>query len=284
MFVVAVASIMSAAMPARASDIILIADARGKQLDTATAALANAGHRVEVRLVDDANALATKDGTVFLAAGKRSAAALAAASSSSSRSSAAFLVKRADAPSTIASVVLEPSPEAQLAWARIAFPGRTRVVMPRNDKRDDEAWQQAAKRTGMTLVLVDVRAPGEAVPALAAALPGAPSIIVFVADPIAVTPDTVAPLVQSALASRTPAIGFASYFLKVGALAAVHVDVGASALQALDLALAPPLAIGSPSTTSLAVAPTNGRLVVDGKLAERLGVVTREGAGVEVRR
>ena len=263
--------------------VVIVADAPGKLVEDARLALAASGRTVEVRILegDGARAFAGSGASgeriVFLAAGKKSALALAR---SSIATKAAFLVKREDAPESIASVVLEPSPEEQLAWARIAFPGRTRVIVPRSPSgaqaREDDRWRAAATKTGLTLALVDVKSAGEAVPALEAALKGAPSIIVFVADAVAVTADTVAPLVKSALGSRTPAIGFSTYFLKVGALGAISVDAGAMASQALALAL--------DASASRAVSPERARLIVDGKLAERLGVVTRDGPGVEVRR
>lgn len=279
-------------------DVVIVADAPGKLVEDARATLGASGRRVEVRILEsdglgaDADrafapvlgTTATTPTAVFLAAGKRSARALARTSIASK---AAFLVKREDAPPGIAAVVLEPSPEQQLGWARTAFPGRMRVIVPRSPSgaqaREDGRWQAAAEHAGLTLVFVDVNSPGEAVPALEAALKGPPSLIVFVADAVAVTADTIAPLLRSALASRTPAIGFSSYFLKVGALGAIAVDAGAMAAQALRLASGA-RASGALSGELGPISPDSARLIVDGKLAERLGVITRVGPGVEVRR
>jgi ABC-type uncharacterized transport system substrate-binding protein len=258
-----------AGAPAQPSRVVVIEDAPSKLVDEAVAGLIKDGKSVEVRalgapLVDAAD-------TFFLAAGPKSAQALA---SSTMQQRAAFLVKASDAPATLASVALDAPLSSQLQWVKLAFPGRARVIVPRSSGAADAALTNAAQAAGLALVLVDVKSPGEAVPAVMDALKksGGPAVILLVPDPVAVTPDTVAPLVQSALADRAPVVGFSTYFLKVGALAAVATDAPDMARQALA------------ATSPGAQAPKSGHLVVDGRLAERLGVSVHDGPGVEVRR
>jgi ABC-type uncharacterized transport system substrate-binding protein len=275
---------MHAALPA-AAHVVVVADAPGRLVDEAIAGLAKDGTVVDLRLVGEVDGLGVLVGpsVVFLAAGPKSARALASWSpSTTAPKRAAFLVKSADAPANIAAVSLDAPLAQQMAWLKSAFPGRSRVIVPRSDAHGDAEIKDAAQKAGLTLALVDVKSPGEAVPAVDDALKksSTPSMILLVPDAVAVTPDTVAPLVQDALSLRTPVVGFSTYFLKVGAIAAVAVDAAAMAKQAIALAVSQ----ASPAASVAVVAPESGHLVVDGRLAERLGVAVRDGAGVEVRR
>ncbi|MCC7069675.1 MAG: hypothetical protein IT383_00015 [Deltaproteobacteria bacterium] len=240
----------------------------------ARATLSAAGAQVSVDTVAEAARGWGRPDEVWLALGKGAAHALAAAPP---RMRAAVLVRAGEA-SGLPAVVVDVPLELQLGWLAAAFPGRTRVLVPRRPGgSDDAALVSAARARGLSLELVDVHHPGETVPALQAALrrPGAPALIFLVPDATALTPDTLAPLAQSALEARAPLVGFSSYFLRIGALAASVSDVGPSARQAVALAQA---------GVAVEEAPRAARLLVDGRLAERLGVPVREGPGVEVRR
>ncbi|MBI1948429.1 MAG: hypothetical protein HYS27_22270 [Deltaproteobacteria bacterium] len=241
----------------------------------ARAALVASGAAVVVRTVAEAaRTWADADDAVWLALGKVAAKALANAPP---RSRAALLVRAGEA-GGLPAVVVDVPFERQLAWLAAAFPGRTRVLVPRRPgNAADAALRAAAATSGLTVELVDVHQPGETVPALQAALrrPGAPALILLVPDATALTPDTLAPLAQSALEARAPLIGFSSYFLRIGALAASIAEVGPSARQAVAAAKA---------GVVVEEAPRAAHLLVDGRLAERLGVPVREGPGVEVRR
>lgn len=240
----------------------------------ARASLHAAGAQVSVDTVAEAAHGWGAPDDVWLALGKGAARALATAPP---RLRAAVLVRAGEA-SGLPAVVVDVPVDLQLGWLAAAFPGRTRVLVPRRPGGSDDATLvSAARARGLSLELVDVRHPGETVPALQAALrrPGAPAVIFLVPDTTALTPDTLAPLAQSALEARTPLVGFSSYFLRIGALAASVADVGPSARQAVALARA---------GAAVEEVPRSARLQVDGRLAERLGVPVREGPGVEVRR
>lgn len=246
----------------------------------ADASLSGAGARVSVRSVPEAaRALASvgpgsDDDALWLALGKGAAPALAAATP---RRRAALLVRHGEA-AGLPAVVVDVPVDAQLGWLAAAFPGRSRVLVPRRPGSGvDELLRAAAASHGLRLELVDVERPGETVPALQAALRrgSAPALVFLVPDSTALTADTLAPLAQMALEARAPLVGFSPYFLRIGALAAVASEVGPSARQAAALALS-----GQP----VEEAPRAARLLVDGRLAERLGVAVRESPGVEVRR
>lgn len=246
----------------------------------ASVALSVAGASVSVQTTQQAaRALASSgagsdDDALWLALGKGAAPALAAATP---RKRAALLVRTGEA-AGLASVTLDVPIDTQLGWLAAAFPGRARVLVPRRPVAVvDAALRSGAAAHGLHLELVDVQGAGETVPALQAALrrSGAPSLIFLVPDSTAITADTLAPLAQTALEARAPLVGFSSYFLRIGALAAVVSDVGAAARQAAGLALA---------GVAVEEAPRGARLQVDGRLAERLGVAVREAPGVEVRR
>jgi hypothetical protein len=238
--------------------VIVLAD-NPVTAETARSALAANGAFVDiVGVAQHATALARTDITL-LGLGRESCAHLAAAATS----------RRA--------CIDQVAPAAQqLALVARGFPGRTRVIVLRDPARraDDEALRGAAAAAGLTLVLVDVASPGEAVPAFVAALraPGPPSILLALPDTTVLTADTVAPLSQAALSARVPLVGTSGYFLKIGAVAAVVVD-GAGAARA---ALAVARGEGRP--------PTRVSMLVDGRLAQRLGIPVRAGDGIEVRR
>lgn len=246
----------------------------------ADAALSGAGARVSVQSVPEASRAlrsigpGSDDDALWLAVGKGAAPALAAATP---RKRAALLVRHGEA-AGLPAVVVDVPLDAQLGWLASAFPGRSRVLVPRRPgSRVDGSLLAAAAAHGLRLELVDVERPGETVPALQAALRrgSAPALVFLVPDSTALTADTLAPLAQMALEARAPLVGFSPYFLRIGALAAVASDVGPAARQAAALALA-----GQP----MEEAPRAARLLVDGRLAERLGVAVRESPGVEVRR
>src|SRR5262249_45639355 len=150
-----------------------------------------------------------------------------------------------------------------------AFPGRTRLVVVRSPAfgaAHDAALVAAAKARGFSLAFGDAASAGEVVPALEAALRqgSGPAVVWLLPDNQSITADSVAPLIQEALARRVPVVGFSAYFLRVGAVAAVTVDYAGLGKQAAQLAQA---------GTLHREAPTAARLIVDEKLAQRLGVV-----------
>ncbi|MFH1810222.1 MAG: hypothetical protein ABIJ09_15860 [Pseudomonadota bacterium] len=212
----------------------------------------------------------------WLALGPRATALL---KSSPHPRRAALLVQQQEIPPGLAAVPLELPYAQQVAWLKTGFPGRLRLVVLRQPGGpvDDEALRQAAQAAELDLVLVDVRRSGDAVPALEGALRDRrhSSLLWVLPDPVAVSTDTVAPLVQAALAARVPVVGFSDYFLRVGALGAVVVDYRAVGSQAYGMAR-------DLATSTQAAA--SAHLEVDGRLAERLGIAVDSGPGVQVRR
>lgn len=265
----------------KADHVVLLADGNGKPFVEAKAGLESAGFTVE-GVKPDAPQLAERikrahAGETWLSLGPDSSRVLARVSVPRR---AAALLRESEMPAGVSGVGLEVPAGRQVKWMKQAFPGRTRLIVlrrPGGGVVDDAQLQHAARENGMTLVLADVRHAGEAVPALETALrSNTRSALVWLApDPVAVNSDTVGPLVQSALAYRVPVIGFSAYFLRAGALGAVVVDFGACARQAYALASSP---------TVVHQPPANARLVVDARLAERLGVTVQPGEGVELQR
>ena len=211
-------------------------------------------------------------GTVALALGPRAAAKIAA----SRAPRAAALVRAAEAPASVPAVVLEAPLAAALPVLARTFPGRTRVLVVGRVVDAAPALAAAARAAGLTIEVVAAPRADVAVPALERALATdrRRTIVWLAPDAEVVTGDVVAPLVRAALAARVPLIGFSRYFLSAGALGAVSVDYGAASTRALTLASAAGAPHEPPSTT----------LVVDGRRAERLGVVVKGGPGVEVSR
>jgi ABC-type uncharacterized transport system substrate-binding protein len=257
-----------------------VADAIGKQSNDVAAALTASHHTVRVQRFDEPLPGAADD-VVVLAVGKKSARAVAA---SALPRKAALLVSSADAPVNLAAVVVDVPLADQMAWIARALPGRSRLVIARNPARagSDETLKSAAAAAGLTLLLVDVTTPGEAVPAVAAALdrPGGKAVLLLVADDAVVTADTIAPLMQAAFRARAPVVGFSLYFAKVGAVAVVSTDTAVMAGEALALALRAPVHGETPGHRSSASAG----LLVDGRLAERLAIPVQSGPHIEVRR
>ncbi len=208
----------------------------------------------------------------WLALGPHSAAALAAASP---RARAAAWLLEADAPASMPAVTLEVAPAQQVQWIAAAFPDRRRLIVLRQPAAARDAMLRAAA-IGFTLDLVDVTHPAEAGPALEVALrsDAARSILWLLPDPVALTPETIGPLLQLALGARAAAVGFSQYFLRAGALGAFVVDPGAAALRAVELAHLPGVTREPPPVAVLAL---------DAGLAGRLGVRISPAPGVELR-
>ncbi len=233
-------------------------------------------------IVQSVDAPIAADDRVLLAVGRKSAQKI---SGIDGRKRAALFISRKDAPAGLAAVVVDTPAAVQLPWLAAAFPGRRRVVVARQpgraDRIDDELIA-AAVVAGLDLLLVDVARPGDAVAAVDAALarPGGKAIVLFIADDAVITADTIAPLMQAAFRARVPVVGFSAYFKKVGAVAVVDTDVA----QMVDEALA--MATASVDCVAPCIAPqvasASARLVVDGRLAERLGIPVQAAAHVEV--
>ncbi len=174
-------------------------------------------------------------------------------------------------------IQLEPTLEMQLDWIARAFPGRNRVLLLRSqvEPRHAELARQAEAR-GLRLVFVDVTGGGDAVRALQAEVTTEreKTVVWLRPDDKAVNASTVGPLCKRALAARVVAVGFSSYFLKAGAVAAVQQDFERTGQQLLRQAHGP---------RGQAV-PQHTGLEVNGRLAGRLGVSVQDGAGVVVRR
>lgn len=282
---------MLASAGARADSVVVVADALGKQSADVAAALLARHHTVRVLGVDDAAVAASIEASieavkgqdvVVLALGKKSAARVDRATA---MKKAALFVSDKDAPAALAAVVVDVPLSSEVAWIARALPGRSRLVVARQPRRADldAALAAAAAAASLNLVLVDVNVPGEAVPAIDAALakPGGKAVLLFVADDAVITADTIAPLMQSAFRARVPVVGFSSYFARVGAVAVVATDVAAMVDEALALARAP--ACTAPCAAPH-VASASAHLSVDGRLAERLGVPVQAGDHVEVSR
>lgn len=245
------------------------------------AALTAAHHTVRVQSVAEVLPGPSED-VVVLALGKKSARAVAGAPIAKK---AALFVSHADAPADLAAVVVDVPLADQMMWIARALPGRSRLVIARNPARAatvDATLKSAAAAAGLTLLLVDVASPGGAVPAVAAALdrPGGKAVLLLLADDAVVTADSIAPLMQAAFRARVPVVGFSLYFAKVGAVAVVSTDTAVVAGEALALALRAPVKGEAPPHKS----STSAGLLVDGRLAERLGIPVQSGPHIEVRR
>ena len=238
--------------------VVLLADNVAAAQSARSALVADGAFVELVAVADGATALTRADATL-LGFGRASCARLASAATTRK-----------------ACIGLEATAAQHLTLVARALPGRTRVIVLRDPARstDDEALRAAATAAGVTLVLVDVKSPGEAVPAFVAALraPGPPPVLLTLPDKTVLTADTVAPLSQAALSARVPLVGTSAYFLKIGAVSAIIVD-GADAARA---ALATARGESRP--------PPRASMIVDGRLAQRLGIPVRAGDGIEVRR
>jgi len=276
------ALICALAVPTTAArQVYVVVDRDTRAYRQAIEGIERAGHHVTRLEADDARTAAAlralPRGTLALSMGPRSTRLLAA---SGSTEGAALFVRGDAAPAGLPAVTLEVPYEQQLGWIKAAFPGRRRLIVlrqPGSAALDDVSLQETVRTAGLELILADVATAGDAVPALEAALRGQRrgALVWLLPDPVAISTSTVAPLIQTALASRVPVVGFSDYFLRVGAIAAVSVDYGACGLQALRLAAA-----GAP----VHAPPASARLLVAGRLAERLGIAVREAPGVEIRR
>jgi len=260
--------------------VVVVTDAIGSQSSDVVAALTASRHTVRLQSISEGLPTGLGDDVVVLAVGKKSARAVAL---SPVPRKAALFVSHADAPPNLAAVVVDVPVADQMAWLARALPGRNRVVVARHPARGpavDPTLKAAAAAAGLTLLLVDVATPGAAVPAVAAALdrPGGKAVLLLVADDAVITADTIAPLMQAAFRSRTPVVGFSTYFAKVGAVAVVTTNTAVMAGEALALAIS--TAGGPPPHHS----STSAGLLVDGRLAERLGIPVQDGPHIEVRR
>jgi hypothetical protein len=269
-----------AAAAATPEPVAVVLDRDSRAYGQAVTSIERAGHRVTRLKADDpqlaARLRALPPGSSCLAFGPRSAKLL---ERETRCARAALFVQSREAPAGMPAVTLEVPHTRQLGWLHQAFPGRRHLIVlrqPGASNIDDEELRAAATAAGFELVLAAVRSSGDAVPVLEAALRGRhrSAVVWLLPDPVAISTSTVAPLTQTALAARVPVVGFSEYFLRVGAIAAVAVDYGACGTQALALARA-----GGGH-----VAPAAARLVVEGRLAERLGIAVSEGPGVEIRR
>jgi len=263
---------------APAGGVVIVADSSAAPYQRAVDALRQQSGQVELLQIDDPalDERLTRSAEVWVALGARSARRLA---QSQVPNAAAMLLQATDVPEGIAAVTLDVPAYKQLLWIRTAFTQRRRVVVlrQRSGPVQEAPVLAAANKLQLTVHWVEIDSPGEAVPALEKALRGhgRDSVLWLVPDPVAVNSDTVSPLAQAALAARVPVVGFSPYFLQIGALAAVKIDSTDAARQALRLAK---------SGTAKVVPPDAAHLVVDGRLAERLGIAVQAGEGVEVRR
>jgi hypothetical protein len=275
--------LLPAADAAGAPPVLVVSDGNAPPYREAVRALRAGGARVEHLALDDPGLRrrlrASPAKEVWIGLGPRSARRIAGFAD---RVRAAALLREKDVPAGLAAVTLDVPPRRQLRWIKTAFAPRRRVVVlrrPGSRSVDDSRLRKAAVDLGIELVLTDVKSAGEAAPALRAALRGRErqSLVWFVPDPTAINADTVSPLIRTALAARVPVVGFSGYFLRIGALAALQIDFGACARKALQIAAAR-------KARSPAAPPEKVRFVVDGRLAERLGirVTASKGDGIEV--
>lgn len=272
---------LASAPSAAAGPVYVIVDRETRAYKDAIAGIEQSGQRVEKVAASPAEveqrlALAPAD-AVWLALGPAAAQLLG---SVARPRRAALFVRANQAPAGVAAVTLEVPYQQQLTWIKTAFPGRRQLVVLRQRNSaavPEEALRQAATALGLELVFAPVTSSGDAVAALEDALRGRSqqAVLWLLPDPVAVNTDTIAPLVQVALAARMPAVGFSDYFLRVGALAAVTVDYRACGVQALRLA---------EGGSAQIEAPAAARLTIDGRLAERLGIAVKAGPGVEIQR
>jgi len=278
---VASALLLALAQTAAADPVYVIIDRETRAYKDAIAGIEQAGHHVErvtasAAEVEQRQALGPAD-AVWLAMGPPAAQLLGGVTRPRR---AALFVRANQAPAGVAAVTLEVPYQQQLTWIKTAFPGRRQLLVLRQRNSaavPEESLRQAATALGLELVFAPVTSSGDAVAALEDALRGRSqsAVLWLLPDPVAVNNDTIAPLVQVALAARMPAVGFSDYFLRVGALAAVTVDYRACGLQALRLA---------EGNSARVEAPAAAQLTVDGRLAERLGIAVGTGPGVEIQR
>jgi len=268
-----------AAAPLGAVRVQVLQDGTTGAYAEALKGLAAAGATLETLPEGSALNERPPEGTVRLALGPKSALKLAGAPGPK----AAALLHGWDVPPELAAVTLEPVPAELCGWLASAFPGRRRLLVLRGADAQPPARKvavgallAAARAAGLEVDAPEVASAGEAVPRLEASLQSerGEAIVFLAPDPAAVTADTLPPLLETAAGLRVPSVVSSPYFLKSGALAAVEPDAAASAVAAVQLAV----------SGAHAVQPAPARLVVDGRLAERLGVPVAAGPHVEVRR
>jgi ABC-type uncharacterized transport system substrate-binding protein len=260
--------------------LVIVSDGDSRPFQEAAAGAESSGIPSERYALADVRLAArvqkAGDDDVWIALGPRAAAWMVGVKSVHR---AAALVRSNEIPTGLPGVSLEVPLEKQAQWLKTAFPGRRRLVVLRSAEfgaAQDAAITSAARAAGFTLSLGEAANAGEAVPALEAALRqgSGPALVWLLPDNRSITSDSVAPLIQEALSRRIPVVGFSPYFLRVGAVAAVSVDYAGLGKQAVVLAQ---------SGQVLRQPPAPARLVVDEKLAQRLGVVVAGGDGVELR-
>ena len=281
-----IAIVLGTTTTSRADDVVLVVDSTGRPVLEAEKALRAAGHQVEVVPTDRFSAAGRRTESSYLAAGPRAAQALAA---SALPHAAAFLVQDKAALSTLPTVRADVPLEQQARWMAAAFPGRTRVLILRDARAssiEQSTLEGAARAAGLSPSVLNVKAPGEVVAAFEAAVRagGPPPFLWLIPDGGILTADTIPALLQTALQARIPVVGFASYFLRVGAMAAVSVDYGTMAVEALSLARS---AATLPTGAAQRFVPgpsRSARLLVDGRLAGRMGIAVRAAPQVEVLR
>jgi hypothetical protein len=254
------------------SALVVVSDADTEPYRQAVAALRQVEPSLERFATDDPSLgdRLSRAGVDDLWVALGSRAAMLVAKAPGSRKAAA-LVKTAEVPPGLSAVTLEVDANRLAGWLTTAFAPRRRLAFLVGSAAS--SWSA----TPGTIELVRVRSSADAVSTLARALSGREkeSVVYVAPDPGFVTADSVPPLIEAALAARVPIVGFSPYFLRLGALAAIDIDFGAAAVQALRLAQ---------SGRVFIVAPDVVRLVVDGRLSERLGVAVHGGDEIEVRR
>lgn len=269
-----------------AAHVVVVRDEESKPFAAATDGALRGTSSSTVLHVDDAalkSTLAAHVGAHVVALGPRAAARVEALHV---ENAAAALLRATDHTGTLPVVDLEVSRTTQAAWIARAFPGRTRVLVPTRSTTDDPALVEACARANLTCERVVVEGPKETVYALERALrrDRQQALVWLLPDPGVVAGETVAALVELTIQARAPLVGFSMSFVKAGATAAIRTDFTEMGAAARALA-ADDVTPGTPSSSvKRRVDPPGARLVVNGRLADKLGITVARGEGVEVER
>jgi len=263
--------------PAR---VVVVRDEASKPYVAATEGALRGASSSTVLHVDDVtvkDALTRADGAHVVALGPRAAARVEGLRA---EHAAVALVRASEHTGALPVVDLEVSRATQAQWIARAFPGRTRVLVPTRAPSDDPVLTSACARAGLTCERVVVDGPKETVFALERALrrDRQQALVWLLPDPGVVAGETVSALVELSIQARAPLVGFSMSFVKAGAAAAIRTDFAEMGVAARALAAA------APSSETRRIDPPGARLVVNGRLADKLGITVARGEGVEVER
>jgi putative ABC transport system substrate-binding protein len=122
-------------------------------------------------------------------------------------------------------VFLEFPPEVEFQWLKRLLPGSRRVGVLYSAQ--NEAWvggaERAARAAGLELVALRVNRPADLPHALDAITRGA-EVLLGVADPLVLTPETARTVLLASLRERVPFVGMSGPWVRAGAFYALDRD------------------------------------------------------------